>query len=130
MARTQTRSSATGSERITREPVPGTLGGRPDGRGRGRKTKMSRHQIALAAVLIGLAASPAAAGSLDVWEDSRGARDITALFPTGAAQAAHIVFDASSAETGGLIWGVSDIEILAKGSIDFVDFSCELQGCN
>ena len=88
-----------------------------------------RRQIALATVLIGLAA-PAAAGSLDFWEDSRGAEDVTAVFPTGVAQTAHIVFDASSAETGGLVFGATEIEIRAHGSMDFVAWDCELQGCN
>ena len=52
------------------------------------------------------------------------------MFPTGVAQTAHIVFDASSAETGGLIFGASEIEIRPQGSMDFVGWDCELQGCN
>jgi len=91
---------------------------------------MRRHGILLAVSVVWLAATAAAGGSLDFWENTRGAEDVTASFPTGPAQTAHIVFDASSAETGGLIFGASEIEILAKGSIDFVAWSCELQGCN
>ena len=76
--------------------------------------------ILLASALAALAAAAAAAGSLDFWEDSRGAQDVTAAFPTGAAQTAHVVFDASSAESGGLLVGATEIEIRAQGSIDFV----------
>lgn len=91
---------------------------------------MGQRRILLVGSAVCLAAATAAAGSLDFWEDSRGAQDVTAAFPTGVAQTAHIVFDASSAETGGLIFGASEIEIVAQGSIDFVAWDCELQGCN
>jgi hypothetical protein len=84
--------------------------------------------LLVGAALLG-AAAPAAAGSLDLWEDSRGARGVTASFPTGAVQSARIVFDASSAEKGGLLVGASEIEIRATGSISFTAFDCELQGC-
>jgi hypothetical protein len=86
-------------------------------------------QIALATVLIGLAA-PAAAGSLDFWEATHGAQDVTAHFPTGNAQVAEIYFDADSAETGGLVFGATEIEFRATGSVDFTNFQCGLAGCN
>ena len=92
---------------------------------------MRRLEILLLSAALIAAAAAAGAGSLDFWEDSRGAQDVTAAFPpSGAAQTAHIVFDASSAETGGLIFGASEIEILPEGSMDFVAWDCELQGCN
>lgn len=91
---------------------------------------MHRYRILLASALIGLGASAAAAGSLDFWEDTRGARDVTAAFPTGVAQSAHIVFDADSAEGAGLAYFPSEIEIHPTGSVAFVSFDCELQGCN
>ena len=91
---------------------------------------MRRRTIRFASALFALAATAASAGSLDVWEDSRGAPDVTASFPVGPAQQARIFYDASSAETGGLLFGASDIQIQAKGSIDFVDFDCNLPGCN
>jgi len=94
---------------------------------------MRRLEILLLSAALIAAAAAAAAGSLDFWEDSRGAQDVTAVFPTsGTAQTAHIVFDASSAETGGLIFGASEIEILPQGSMDFVvgGWDCELLGCN
>jgi hypothetical protein len=93
--------------------------------------QMRRLEILLVSAAILSAAATAAAGSLDFWEDSRGAQDVTAFFPpSSVAQIAHIVFDASSAETGGLIFGASEIEVIAQGSMDFVDWDCELQGCN
>ncbi len=92
---------------------------------------MGQRPILLVGSAVWLAAAAAGAGSLDFWEDSRGAQDVTAFFPpSGVAQTAHIVFDASSAETGGLIFGASEIEIIPQGSMDFVSWDCELQGCN
>jgi hypothetical protein len=97
--------------------------------GKKRQLVIRRHTILLASAAL-LAATSAAAGSLEVWENSRGAPGVTAHFPTGPAQQARIFYDASSAETGGLLFGASDIEFQAKGSIDFVDFDCHFQGCN
>ena len=76
------------------------------------------------------AASAASAGSLDFWEDSRGARDVTADFPTGIAQIADIDFDADSAEGGGLLFGASEIVIRPTGDVAFTAFTCQLRGCN
>ena len=59
-------------------------------------------RILLLSAAVLFTAASAAAGTLDFWEDSRGAQDVTAIFPTGPAQVAHIAFDASSAEAGGL----------------------------
>ncbi len=91
---------------------------------------MSKHKITLVGAAILFAASLAAAGSLDFWEDARGAQDVTALFPTGPAQVAHIVFDADSAEGGGIQGGASEIEIRPTGSAVFTAFSCAFQGCS
>jgi predicted outer membrane repeat protein len=87
-------------------------------------------RILSASAVLWLAAAPAAAGSLDFWEDTRGARDVTASFPTGPAQNAHIVFDANSAETGGVLYFPTEIDIRPTGSVAFVAFDCEQQGCN
>ena len=84
--------------------------------------------LRMIALLAG-AAVPAAAGSLDFWESSRGAQDTTATFPTGPAQVASIVYDADSAEGGGLLFGASEIEIRPAGSTVFTAFSCSFQPC-
>jgi len=89
-----------------------------------------RHQaILLASALVALATG-AAAGSLDFWESSRGARDVTADFPTGPAQIADVDFDADSAEGGGLLLGATEIEIRPTGNVSFTGFSCQLKGCH
>lgn len=90
--------------------------------------RLPRILLASAAVLF--TAASAAAGTLDFWEDSRGAQDQTAIFPTGVAQVAEIYFDADSAEAGGLIYGASEITIESRNSVSFTDFACELQGCH
>ena len=76
------------------------------------------------------AATPAAAGSLDFWESSLGAQDTTANFPIGPAQVASIVYDADSAEGGGLLFGASEIEIRPAGSAVFTAFSCAFHPCS
>jgi hypothetical protein len=86
--------------------------------------------LLLVAGVLGGAPAAAANGTLQFWEDSNGAPGVTAQFPTGVAQTAHIVFDASSAEAGGLTFGASEIEIRAYGSMEFVAFDCELAGCS
>ena len=72
----------------------------------------------------------AAAGTLDFWEHSRGAQDVTAHFPTGTAWQAQIQFDANSAETGGMIFGATEITIRPADSVDFTAWDCALSGCN
>jgi hypothetical protein len=91
---------------------------------------MRRSGILLASALLAFAAKAATAGSLDFWENSRGAEDVTAHFPTGNAQVAEIYFDADSAETGGLVFGATEMEFRATGSVDFTGFQCGLAGCN
>jgi MYXO-CTERM domain-containing protein len=91
---------------------------------------MRFHEILLASALLSLAAAPAAAGSLQFWEASRGAEGVTAYFPAGSGLQAYIYFDAASAETGGLAWGASEIKIVFSDSIHYVSFTCDLAGCN
>lgn len=81
--------------------------------------------LTLAAVL----AAPATAGTLLFWENTQGAPGVTAQFSHGVSLNADVDFDADSAEGGGLLWGATEIEIRPTGSVAFVDFSCELQGC-
>jgi hypothetical protein len=76
-----------------------------------------------------LAAAPAAAGTLDLWENTHGAEDVTALFPTGVARTAHIVFNANSGEGGGVLDGVTGIRIEPSGSVVFTAFHCDLDPC-
>lgn len=89
---------------------------------------MRRRTMLFASAWVAFAAG-ASAGSLDFWEDSLGARDVTASFPTGTAQIADIDFDADSAEGGGLLFGASEIEIRPNGNVAFTAFTCELKGC-
>jgi hypothetical protein len=89
-----------------------------------------RQSIRLAGSLFWLAAAPAAAGSLDFWESTRGAEDVTASFPTGPAQIADVDFNADSAEGGGLLIGASEIEIRPTGTVSFSAFTCQLEGCH
>jgi hypothetical protein len=91
---------------------------------------MRRHATWLIGASIALAAAPAAAGTLDFWESSHGAQDVTASYPTGTAWTAQIRFDADSAEGGGLLFGASEIQIRPTGSIALGAFSCALQGCH
>jgi hypothetical protein len=88
---------------------------------------MRRRTILFASALF--AATAASAGSLDFWEHSRGARGVTADFPTGIAQIADVDFDADSAEGGGLLFGASEIVIRPTGSVAFTAFTCQLEGC-
>ena len=90
-------------------------------------TRSSR--ILFASAVVWLAAAPAGAGTLDFWEDTRGAQDVTAVFPTGVAQTAVIVFDADSAEGGGVWDSVTDIRFRPTGSVVFTDFSCPSNPC-
>ena len=89
---------------------------------------MRRQTIFCASALFAFAAG-ASAGSLDFWEDSRGARDVTANFSTGIAQIADIDFDADSAEGGGMAFGASEIDIRPTGNVSFSSFTCELKAC-
>jgi hypothetical protein len=91
---------------------------------------MRRRTILFASTLFAFAAGAASAGSLDFWEDSRGARDVTADFPAGTAQIADVDFDADSAEGGGMAFGASEIVIRPTGNVSFTAFTCQLQGCN
>ena len=91
---------------------------------------MRRPGILLASALLAFAATTATAGSLDFWEDSRGAQDVTANFPNGSAQIADVDFDANSAEGGGLLLGATEIEIRPTGNVSFTAFTCQLQGCH
>ena len=91
---------------------------------------MRRRNILLASALAALAATAATAGSLDFWESSHGAQDVTANFPNGPAQIADVDFDADSAEGGGLLLGATEIEIRPTGNVSFTAFSCQLRGCH
>ena len=93
---------------------------------------MNHGKITLAATALLLAVAPASAGAegtLQFWEDSRGAPGATAEFPSGTALSADIDFDADSAEGGGLLYGATEIEIRPTGSVVFTGFTCELAGC-
>ena len=90
---------------------------------------MRRRTILLASAWVAFAAG-ASAGSLDFWEDSRSARDVTADFPAGTVQVADIDFDADSAEGGGLLFGASEIRIRPTGNVAFTAFTCQLHSCN
>ncbi len=89
-----------------------------------------KQQILLVSTAMLGAAIGASAGTLDFWESSLGAKDVTASFPTGAAQQANVDFDADSAEGGGMLLGASEVEIRPTGSVSFTSFNCELQSCN
>jgi hypothetical protein len=91
---------------------------------------MTRRTVLFASALLAFFGGAATAGSLDFWEDSRGARDVTADFPTGTAQIADVDFDADSAEGGGMAFGATEIVIRPSGNISFTAFTCQLQGCN
>ena len=91
---------------------------------------MRRRMILFASALLAFAAGAASAGSLDFWEDSLGAPNVTAVFPTGVAQVADVDFDADSAEGGGMLLGASEIEIRPTGNVSFTGFSCQLQSCH
>jgi len=84
----------------------------------------------VASPLFAVVAAAATAGSLDFWENSRGARDVTANFPTGPARIADVDFDADSAEGGGMLIGATEIEIRPTGNISFTAFTCQLAGCH
>jgi hypothetical protein len=90
-----------------------------------------KRQIALAMLALTVAATPAGAvtGTLQFWENSRGAPGVTAQFPNGTAQQADIDFDANSAEGGGLLYGATEIEIRPTGSVVFTGFTCMLANC-
>ncbi len=89
------------------------------------------HRLALAVCSLLVAAAPAAAGTLRIWEDSLGAPDTTAPFPNGSGLIADLDFDADSAEGGsGLPFGgPSEIDIRPSGNLVFVAFTCQLSGC-
>ena len=89
---------------------------------------MRRRTILFASVLVAFAVD-ASAGLLDFWEDSRGARDVTANYPTGMTQIADIDFDADSAEGGGMAFGATEIDIRPTGNVSFTSFTCQLEGC-
>jgi hypothetical protein len=90
---------------------------------------MRRRTILFASAWVAFAAG-ASAGSLDFWENSRGARGVTADFPAGTVQIADIDFDADSAEGGGLLFGASEIKIRPTGNVAFTAFTCQLPGCS
>jgi hypothetical protein len=94
------------------------------------ETVMRRSNILLASAIFAIAATTASAGSLDFWESSRGARDVTAQFPNGPAQIADVDFDADSAEGGGMLLGATEIEIRPTDNVSFAAFTCQLKGCN
>lgn len=83
----------------------------------------------LAIVLTLLLAAPTWASDLQFWEDSQGAPGVTANFNHGTQLSADIDFDADTAEGGGLSQGATEIELRPTGSVSFVDFVCELEGC-
>ena len=91
---------------------------------------MRSRNVLFASVCTALAAAAASAGSLDFWENTRGARDVTAYFPPGPALIADVDFDADSAEGGGLLLGASEIEIRPTGNVSFTAFTCQLKGCH
>ena len=94
--------------------------------------KMRQHGILVASALAWLLAAPATAanGTLKFWEDTRGALGVTAVFPNGTSQTAQFLFDADTAEGGGLFGVVTGITIRPTGSISFVDFDCHFEGCS
>jgi hypothetical protein len=94
------------------------------------ETVMRRSNILLASAIFAIAATTASAGSLDFWESSRGAPDVTAQFPTGSAQIADVDFDADSAEGGGMLLGATEIEIRPTDNVSFAAFTCQLKGCH
>lgn len=86
------------------------------------------HAVLFAALL---AAAPAGASTLQVFESSNGAPGITALFPYGSGQIANLDYDASSAEGGSLPFGgASEITFIPTGDLVFSAFTCEFAGCS
>jgi len=90
---------------------------------------MRRRTILFASAWVAFAAG-ASASSLDFFENSRGARGVTADFPPGNVQIADVDFDADSAQGGGLLFGASEIRIRPTGNVAFTAFTCQLPACN
>jgi hypothetical protein len=88
------------------------------------------NRIAVLAVSVLLLAAPAWAGTLQFFEDSLGSPGVTAVFAPGTGLVGVIDFDASSAESGGLLFGASEITIVPAGDAVLVAFTCQISGCS
>ena len=87
------------------------------------------NRISLLAASVWLLAAPAWAGTLQIYEGSLGSPGVTAVFAPGSGLVGDIDYDASTAESGGLLFGASEITIVPTGDAVLVAFACQVSGC-